>query len=163
MSASSSSGTLAIMKTDEPLRSDVAFPYDGVGLEDDANRIQANVARWYGEMAPYWTTLQPLVRRRLVLRVHEWIAETAFVNGILRLDVTNDLGPGGLLALALADMVPAAERRAWQPWIRATLRDLRRALGWPPAPQTEEWWQRLFLGPASLQGPRRHRIGLRSV
>jgi hypothetical protein len=163
MSASSRSCTLAIMKTDKPLWSDVAFPHHGVGPDDDANRVQTNVARWYGEMAPYWTTLQPLLRRRLVLRVHEWIAESAFVNGVLRLDVTNDLGPGGLLTLALADLVPPGERQAWQPWIRATLRDLRLALGSPPALQTEAWWQRLFLGPSYMQGPGRRRTRLRSV
>lgn len=136
------------MTPDEPLCHDDALPLDDIGLDDDANRVQVNVARWYGQMTPYWTTLQPLVRRRLVMRVHQWIAESAFVNGVLRPDVTDDLGPGGRLARALADVIPADQRRRWQPWVRATLRDLRRALTEPASRHTEAWWRRLFLKPS---------------
>jgi hypothetical protein len=136
------------MKPDEPLCNGHAVALDDFGPDADANRVQVNVARWYGQMTPYWTTLQPPVRRRLVMRVHQWIAESAFVNGVLRPDVTDDLGPGGLLARALADLIPADQRQRWQPWVRGALRDLRRALSEPPARQTEAWWHRLFLKPS---------------
>jgi hypothetical protein len=144
------------MKPHEPVYHADALALEGLEPDHDATRVQANVARWYGQMTPYWTTLQPLVRRRLVMYVHQWIAETAFVNGVLRADVIDDLGPGGVLACALADLIPADQRQCWQPWVRATLRDLRRALREPPARQTEAWWRRLFLKPSYTlaTGPR---------
>jgi hypothetical protein len=151
------------MYSDNPVCRDVRFPFESQGPSEVANRVQANVARWYGEMTPYWTTLAPSVRKRLVLRVHQWIAETAFIEGVLRADVMDDLGPGGVLTLALTEVIPLSERERWRPWVRATLRDLRRTLGSPPGLQTEAWWRQLFLGSCNTPAPAWRPTRLRSV
>ena len=149
------------MYSDDPIRQDRT-----VLLEERSqkiSRVQENVASWYGRMAPYWTTLEPPLRKRLVLRVHQWIAESAFVDGVLRPDVLDDLGPGGQLAIALTEVLPEAERLRWRPWVRATLRELRRCLGSPPTLQTEAWWRRLFLGPSYMPSPAGRPRHLRSL
>ena len=149
------------MYSDDPIRQDRTVTLEGPG--EATSRVQENVACWYGTMTPYWTTLHPPLRKRLVLRVHHWIAETAFVDGVLRADVLDDLGPGGQLTLALIGVIPAAERERWRPWVRGTLRELRRCLGSPPALQTEAWWRRLFLGPSSTPAPAWRPPHLRSL
>jgi hypothetical protein len=139
------------MYSDDPVRVDTTVLLEE--RSETTSRVHENVACWYGKMAPYWTTLEPPIRKRLVLCVHQWIAESAFVNGALRDDVLDDLGPGGRLAIALTEVVPGADQQHWRPWIRATLRELRRCLGSPPALQTEAWWRRLFLGPSYMRAP----------
>ncbi len=151
------------MYSNDPVCREPRVRFETHGPSAAANRVQANVARWYGNMTPYWTALAPSLRKRLVLRVHQWIAEAAFIEGILRDDVTDDLGPGGALTLALMDVIPLAERERWRPWVRGTLRDLRRTLGSPPALQTEAWWRQLFLGPSNTPAPAWRPRHLRSV
>jgi len=151
------------MYSDHPVCPDPGGRFESHGPSATANRVQANVARWYGHMTPYWTTLAPSLRKRLVLRVHQWIAETAFIEGVLRDDVMDDLGPGGMLTRALTDVIPLSDRERWRPWVRGTLRDLRRTLGSPAAMQTEAWWQQLFLGACNTPAPAWRPTHLRSV
>jgi hypothetical protein len=119
----------------------------------DEQRLQATLIRWYGEMAPTWLTIEPLLRRRLVLRAHQWLTESVFTERGIRVDVLEDLSPSGRLAAALTELVPASELERWRPWIRLVLHDFRRALRWPPGRRTEAWCRWLFLIPYGVPGP----------
>jgi hypothetical protein len=112
------------------------------------------ILQWYSAMGPCWAGMDPPVRRRLVLRVHRWLAERV----LERVDTGEhealaDLGPDGPLAAALASAVPAAEIGAWVPWIRIVVADLGRALGWPAARRDDTWARWLFLIPYSVPVP----------
>jgi len=111
------------------------------------------LTRWYCNMATCWLTVEPAVRRRLILRSHQWLAECVFTPHGVRPGALDALGPGGPLACALAEMIPATERAVWRPWVRLVLHDLRRALRWPPSRQTEAWYRWLFLIPYSVPTP----------
>ena len=113
------------------------------------------LTRWYRSMASCLLGAEPAIRRRLILRSHQWLAECVFSPHGIRPDAVDSLGPGSPLASALAEMIPATERAVWRPWIRLVLRDLRRALHWPPSRQTDAWCRCLFLIPYSVPAPRR--------
>jgi hypothetical protein len=114
-------------------------------------------------MAQSWRHAEPLQRRQLLFRVHEWIVDSALVDGVVRSNVDDDLGPGGPLATALAELVPTSETQAWRPWIRLVLHDLRRAFRWPASRRTEAWWRWLFLIPyrAPVLAPPRYVSNIR--
>jgi hypothetical protein len=94
--------------------------------------------------------MEPPLRQRLVLRTHQWLVESVFTDDGTPTQAIADLGPGGPLATALAELVPAHETRLWRGWIRLALHDFRRALRWPPSRRTEAWCRWLFLIPYSL-------------
>jgi hypothetical protein len=119
----------------------------------DEQRLQAALISWYNDMESCWLTIEPLLRRRLVLRAHQWLTESVFTEHGNRVDVLQGLGPGGRLASALAELVPPGETQRWRPWIRLVLHDLRRALRWPPARRTEAWCRWLFLIPYGVPVP----------
>jgi hypothetical protein len=116
----------------------------------ELRRLQKSLALWYQDMTPSWRSVEPPLRRRLVLRTHQWIVESVFGEDGTPTGTIEDLGPGGRLASALAELVPASEVLYWRPWIRLALHDLRRALRWPPSRRTEAWCRWLFLIPYSL-------------
>jgi hypothetical protein len=120
----------------------------------EGTRLPMPMTRWYSDMASCWLTIEPLVRRRLTLRAHQWLAKSVFTDHGIRPDVLADLGPGGRLASALTEQVPAAELERWRPWIQLVLLDLRRALRWPPAHRTAAWCRWLFLIPYGAPVPR---------
>ena len=105
-------------------------------------------------MAPCWRSVEPPVRHRLLMTTHVWIAMSVFPDNGMPVGSVEDLGPGGTLATALGDVVPAAEAAVWRPWIRTVLHDLRRALRRPTADRTEAWCRSLFMVPyqAGVEG-----------
>ena len=131
---------------------------DATARSEHARGLQTTVIDWYNDMTSTWLSVEPRLRRQLVLRVHQWIAERVFVDGAVPATPLEDLGPGGPLAAALAVMVPADQTDSWQPWIRRVLHDFRDALRRPPSQRTGLWCRRLFLIPYSAPvGPQRPR------
>ena len=119
----------------------------------------ASLKAGYEMMAPCWLAIQPARRRRLVLQTHVWIAER--VLGDPAKDpgpALADLVPGGPLPRALTQLVPGAERVAWQTWIDLVRTDLERALLHPRARRSQAWARWLFLIPYSVPVPRRGRL-----
>jgi hypothetical protein len=116
----------------------------------ELRRLQDRLTRWYDDMTPCWRSIEPPLRQRLVLRTHQWIVESVFAEDGASTGAADDLGPGGRLSTALAELVPASETVLWRPWIRLALLDFRRALRWPPSRRTEAWCRWLFLIPYSL-------------
>jgi hypothetical protein len=99
-------------------------------------------------MTPSWMSVEPLARRRLVLRTHRWIAERVLEP--LSQDeepARADLEADGLLASWLSDVVASGERASWQPWVDVVRARLRRALAWPGAQRNDVWVRWLFLIP----------------
>ena len=114
----------------------------------------AGLGRWYKQMTPSWMSLEPLARRRLVLRTHRWIAERVLEP--LSQDeepARDDLEADGLLADWLSDAVASGERETWQPWVHLVRARLRRALAWPGAQRNDVWVRWLFLIPYSVPAP----------
>jgi hypothetical protein len=108
----------------------------------------AGLGRWYRRMTPSWMSVEPLARRRLILRTHRWIAERVLEP--LSQDeepARDDLEADGLLASWLSDAVPSGERESWQPWVDVVRARLRRALAWPGAQRNDVWVRWLFLIP----------------
>ena len=111
----------------------------------------SGIGRWYRDMTTCWMSAEPLRRRRLVLRVHRWIADRVLVP-LARgqePDVA-DLDANGVLAQTLISMVPPRRLGAWRGWIVLTLADLRLALAQPPTVRDEAWARHLFLIPYSI-------------
>lgn len=111
---------------------------------------------WYETMAPCWLAIQPVLRRRLVLQTHVWLADLALadpVDGPGQAVV--ELGPRGSLARALERLVPRREAAAWRRWIDHVRADLARTLERPPELRTQAWARWLFFIPYSVPAPRR--------
>ena len=113
----------------------------------------SRVTRWYAEMTPSWLDIEPVTRRRLVLRTHRWLADEVFSGTASLAELLEDLGPAGGLTTALEALVPAHETARWQPWLRTLRHDLRRALAWPISRRTDPWCRWLFLIPYSIPVP----------
>ena len=122
-----------------------------VGLDTGAAAPAIGVARWYRDMTVCWMSAEPLRRRRLVLRVHRWIADRVLIPMARGEEpAVADLDADGVLALTLISMVPPRRLGAWHPWIVLTLADLRLALAQPPTVRDEAWARHLFLIPYSI-------------
>ncbi len=107
--------------------------------------------RWYRDMTMCWMTAEPLRRRRLVLRVHRWIADRVLAPMARGQEpAVADLDSDGVLALTLMSMIPPRRLGAWRSWITLTLADLRLALAQPPSIRDEAWARHLFLIPYSI-------------
>ena len=97
-------------------------------------------------------------RRRLVLRIHRWIAERVLAPIARGEDpVVADLEADGALTATLIYMIPPRKLDAWRFWIFLALADLRLALAQPPMLRDEAWARRLFLIPYSI--PLRRGVG----
>ena len=89
-------------------------------------------------MTPCWLAVEPEVRRRLILRTHEWVVESILLPMARgEQPVTADLGPTGRLVWRLVGIVPPGELDVWKAWIRLTVNDLQRALAWPASRRRE--------------------------
>src|SRR5690348_16364245 len=65
------------MYSDHPVCPEPGVRFESHGPSATANRVQANVARWYGHMTPYWTTLAPSLRKRQRRPVRRHVAVPA--------------------------------------------------------------------------------------
>src|SRR5437867_1220044 len=86
------------------------------------------LTEWYLALALCWLDVEPPLRRRLLLRTHQWIAERLLAPGARLSDTALDLEPGAALTRTLSALVPAEERRGWTDWIDRVVAELRRAL-----------------------------------
>jgi hypothetical protein len=118
--------------------------------------ISPTLLDWYRDMAPCWLGAEPQVRRRLILKTHQWIVERVLLPMARgQQPMTADLGPTGRLVWRLVRIVPPGELNVWKGWIRLTIADLQRALAWPEAGRTQVWARWLFDIPYSIPVTRR--------
>lgn len=130
----------------------ISPPIAGGGDPPNADSLLVDgLTLWYHDMAPCWLSVDPLIRRRLMLRTHRWLVERVIATLAEgeRLPI-EDLVPTGPLAWLLVRVVPQGELDSWKSWIRLLLADLRRALAWPEPRRTEAWVRWLFLIPYGL-------------
>jgi hypothetical protein len=111
---------------------------------------QRELVTWYLSLASCWLGATPRLRRRLLLRTHQWIAERVMSPDQELRAAAEELEPGGALTRALTELVPSDERDGWRNWIRLVVTDLRRALRRPLAERNEAWAHWLFLIPYSV-------------
>jgi hypothetical protein len=110
---------------------------------------------WYVSLASSWLEVEPAVRRLLMLRTHQWIAERVLTpKRQNRPPVADDLKPGGPLVRSLVALVPPGQLDDWRGWIRLVVVELKGALRWPTAKRNEAWAHWLFLIPYSEQASR---------
>jgi hypothetical protein len=112
--------------------------------------LDTDLAHWYVELAPCWLAAKPRLRRRLLLRTHQWIAERVLGSDADASAAADDLAPEGALVRALSVLVPDEEREQWRHWIRLVVGDLRRALLRPRAERNAAWAHWLFLIPYGI-------------
>src|SRR5882724_185865 len=110
---------------------------------------------WYDAMAPSWLSIEPLLRRALVLKTHRWIAERILIlaadGPVPALESRAALAG---LGNALVELVPPDERAAWDPWVGLVVGDLERALCRPVVDWNQAWARRLLLIAYSVPIPR---------
>jgi hypothetical protein len=124
--------------------------HDG-GLDAGVSAPTIELGRWYRDMTTCWMTAEPLRRRRLVLRVHRWIADRVLAPMARGQEPqVADLDIDGVLVLTLLSMIPPRRLGDWRGWITLTLADLRLALAQPPSIRDEAWARHLFLIPYSI-------------
>jgi hypothetical protein len=112
----------------------------------------AGLAEWYLALASCWLGAEPPIRRRLILEVHDWIAERVFEPGpAVRRRALAEVGPGATLERRLLALIPPGEMETWGAWPARVASELRRALGRPPAERNEAWAHSLFLIPYGLR------------
>jgi hypothetical protein len=106
------------------------------------------LVEWYASLAPSWLEAEPALRRRLILRIHRWIAERVLTGrGRGASSAAEDLRPGGALVRSLVALIPPDQLDDWRGWIRPVLVQLKRALQWPVEQRNEAWAHWLFLIP----------------
>jgi hypothetical protein len=121
------------------------------GLRAAAGAISPTLLDWYRDMAPCWLGAEPQIRRRLILKTHQWIVERVLLPMARgQRPMTADLEPTGRLVWRLVRIVPPGELNAWKGWIRLTINDLQRALAWPEGRRTQAWARWLFDIPYSI-------------
>lgn len=115
--------------------------------------------RWYRAMEPCWRSATPLLRCKLVLETHVWLA--AHVVGDVHFPPPQvgavELTEKCDLARMLALRIPPDEREDWRSWVQLVLADLRQALSRPVEERDERWGRWLFLIPYSVPAPRPRR------
>ena len=113
---------------------------------------RVGILDWYTSLASSWLDVEPAMRRLLMLRTHQWIAERVLTPRRQDMPPTaEDLKPGGALGQSLFALIPPGELNDWRGWIRLVVVELKRALRWPPAKRNEAWAHWLFLIPYSEQ------------
>ena len=113
---------------------------------------RVGLVEWYASLAPSWLDVEPPVRRLLMLRTHQWIAESMLTPR--REDMpaaADDLKPGGALVRSLLALIPSGQPDDWRGWVRLVVLELKRALRWPAAKRNEAWAHWLFLIPYTEQ------------
>jgi len=110
---------------------------------------------WYDAMAPSWLSVEPLLRRALVLRAHRWTAEHILIAAAEGRAPTLERGDGlAGLESALMGLAPPDDETFWRPWIRLVVNDLERALRRPIGDWNQAWARWLLLIPYSVPMPR---------
>jgi len=110
-----------------------------------------SLVAWYMGLIPHWMGAEPGVRRRLLLRTHEWIVDRVLAPGAGLSGAAADLRPGGALTRLLIDLVPADEVERWRHFIYLVIANLRHALLLPVTRRNEAWVRWLFLIPYSVK------------
>ena len=119
----------------------------------DTRRV--GLVDWYVSPSSSWLEVQPAMRRLLMLRTHQWIAERVLTPR--RADMppaAEDLKPGGALVQSLICLIPPAQLGDWRGWIQLVVVELKQALRWPSAKRNEAWAHWLFLIPYREQASR---------
>lgn len=116
---------------------------------------RAGLVDWYASLAPSWRDVEPSVRRLLMLRTHQWIAERMLTPRPRDIPLAaEDLKPGGALVRSLFALIPPGQLDHWRGWIRLVVVQLKRALRWPTAKRNDAWAHWLFLIPYSEHASR---------
>lgn len=111
---------------------------------------RAGLVDWYAGLAPSWLDVEPAVRRLLMLRIHQWIAERVLTPRRRDMPLAaEDLKPSGALVRSLFALVPPGQLDHWRGWIRLVVVQLKRALRWPTPKRNDAWTHWLFLIPYS--------------
>jgi hypothetical protein len=110
---------------------------------------------WYESLMPSWLEVKPALRRLLMLRTHQWIAERVLAPARRHgPPPAEDLRPDGALVRSLVALLPPGQAGEWRSWIRLVAVEMKRALRWPAEQRNEAWAHWLFLIPYS--GPAGH-------
>src|SRR2546422_9065060 len=97
-----------------------------VGLDTGGAAPAIGVARWYRDMTACWMSAEPLRRRRLVLRVHRWIADRVLVPMARGEEpAVADLDADGVRALTPISMGPPLPAGPLHPWSVLSPADLQ--------------------------------------
>jgi len=116
---------------------------------------RVSLVAWYASLESRWLDVEPAVRRLLMLRIHQWIAERVLTSGDQDLSpAVEDLTPGGMLDLSLSPLIPPGEVDDWRGWVQLVVAQLKDVLQWPAARRNEAWAHWLFLIPCSQQACR---------
>jgi hypothetical protein len=101
---------------------------------------------WYDAMAPSWLSIEPLLRRALVLKTHRWIAERILIPAAdgrtPALEIRETIAG---LGSALIEMIPPDDRAAWSTWVGLVVGDLERAMRRPSVDWNQAWARWLLL------------------
>jgi hypothetical protein len=111
--------------------------------------IPSSLLTWYLGLIPYWMEATPVLKRRLLLRTHQWIVDRVLAPEITLAAALTDLRPDGDLTQILVALVPADQAMAWRHFIRVVVANLRHALQLPVTRRNEAWVRWLFLIPYS--------------
>jgi len=110
---------------------------------------------WYDAMAPSWLSIEPLLRRALVLKTHRWIAEHILIPAAdgrtPALEICETIAGFGS---ALIEMIPPDDRAAWSTWVGLVVGDLERAMRRPSVDWNQAWARWLLLIAYSVPIPR---------
>jgi len=109
--------------------------------------IPSSLLTWYLGLIPYWMEATPVVKRRLLLRTHQWIVDRVLAPEITLAAALGDLRPDGELTQILGALVPADRAAEWRHFIRVVVANLRHALQLPVTRRNEAWVRWLFLIP----------------
>jgi len=114
-----------------------------------AGSIPSSLLTWYLGLIPYWMEATPGMKRRLLLRTHQWIVDRVLAPEVTLAAALGDLRPDGDLTETLNALVPAGETGEWRHFIRVLVANLRHALQLPVTRRNEAWVRWLFLIPYS--------------
>ena len=110
---------------------------------------------WYDAMAPSWLSIEPLLRRALVLKTHRWIAEHILIPAADgRTPALEIRATVATLGEALVEMIPPDDRGVWSVWVGLVVGDLERAMRRPSADWNQGWARWLLLIAYSVPIPR---------
>src|SRR2546421_29389 len=110
---------------------------------------------WYDAMAPSWLSIEPLLRRALVLKTHRWVAEHILIPAADgRTPALEIRATVATLGEALVEMIPPDDRGVWSVWVGLVVGDLERAMRRPSADWNQAWARWLLLIAYSVPIPR---------
>src|SRR5882724_6448601 len=110
---------------------------------------------WYDAMAPSWLSIEPLLRRALVLKTHRWIAERILIPAAdgrtTGLEIRETIAA---LGETLIELIPPDDRETWSVWVGLVVGDLERAMRRPSVDWNQAWARWLLLIAYSVPIPR---------